>query len=392
MKKLLIIAAECPFPMRHGFAVRVGDMTRYLSRNFEQHLLVYGPDDVPPQEHFASVTVVRPPVVAGVGGALRAVRQRLRQAHFDHPMYASDELVAAVRQLQEQHDIDGCIVHTPLLARAFAGLRSRTLQVLDAHDLWHDKYRLFDRIGKGALLSHFRNQEREMATYRASDLTLAISLHDQQKLVAQGLPPEQVLHVPVSFAQTPLVSPVDEPTLLYTGGSGIFNCDALHHFIGETLPLIRQQVSGARLLIMGAEPEIRSAYGSDPHVELLPFLDDVSDGYRRAKVVVVPLRYGTGLKIKVLESFARRMPTVTSEAGMQGLHADDYPLTDLSADPQPFASAVVRALQDSEYRQELAATGHAVIGDHYTAEAVYSELVDKLEEQIEQRQATPCTQ
>ena len=60
---------------------------------------------------------------------------------------------------------------------------------------------------------------------------------------------------------------------------------------------MRQRVPRARLLIMGAEPEIREAYGDNEHIELLPFLDDVSDGYRRAKLVIVPLRHGTGLKI-----------------------------------------------------------------------------------------------
>lgn len=389
MNKLLIVAAEHPFPMRHGFAVRVGDMTRFLSRNFEQHLLVYSEVPVPEQEYFASVTQVRPPEVGAWRRTLRSVRQRLCRAHFDHPMYASDALLAAAGRIQQQHEIDACIVHTPLIGRAFEGLRPDTVTILDAHDLWHDKYRYFDEIGKGALLEHFRSQERELAAYRNADLTLAISLHDQARLIAAGLTEEQVLHVPVSFESQPVESEAEEPYLLYTGGSGIFNCDALHQFIRQTLPLIRERVPGTKLLIMGAEPEIRDAYGTHPAVELLPYLDDVSDGYRRARLVVVPLRHGTGLKIKVLESFARRMPTVCSEAGVQGLHLGDYPLTHLSADPEPFAAAVVRALEDDAYRAQLADSGYAVIDSHYGAEQVYGRLERAIESRVLAARTTP---
>lgn len=381
MAKLLVVSPDYPFPMNHGFRVRVGDMCRALGAHSEQHLLIHGQPDGPlvDRDFFESVTVSpTPPIPTGARGLLRRLTRRWNPPLLDDPTYAPDALLEVVAALHRRHEFDACLVHTPSLARCFHALPADVMRVVDAHDLWYEKYACFQELGSGGILAHCRDRERELAIYRNADLTLAISLHDHREMVRQGVNAGRVLHVPVSFPARPLPSTTEEPVLLYAAGSGEFNIDAVRHFVERILPLVRSSVPAARLHIMGAGREIRKAYGDRSDVHLLPYLDDVSEAYAGTRLVVVPLRYGTGLKIKVLESFSYGCPTVLSEAAIQGVAVDHYPQESLSIEPASFAREVVRGLQCDEQRTALIDAGLDAIREHYTVDAAYGELIERL--------------
>lgn len=383
MRRLLIIAADYPFPPRYGFTVRVADLCRGLAGDCEQHLLAYrappsSETELDGSDVLASVRFVDPAVVTPArpwpARLAQRMAHRLRAPFFDQPLYTPPALLDAVRCYHREVGFDACLVHTPLLARCFQALPSSVVRILDAHDLWYEKHAQFAQLGEGRLLAHFRDRVRELAAYRAADLTLAISLHDEAELVRQGVPAAQVLHVPVSFRPRPVTSRVAEPVLLYAGGHGVFNTDAIVHFVEHILPRVRAEVPAARLAVLGAQSPLRIRYGTHTHVDLLPPVTDVADAYQRAQLVVVPLRYGTGLKIKVLEAFAHRMPAVLSEAAIQGLHLDDYPQASFSVEPASFAREVLRVLRDPTARAALAEAGHATLLRHYQPDAVYGGL------------------
>ncbi|MGE3164693.1 MAG: glycosyltransferase [Planctomycetota bacterium] len=371
--KLLVISPDFPFPENQGFRIRVVDLARALAPHVEQHLLVYG--DVPasaPFEPFARVTAVARVEPSPLDRLLR----RLRRPLLDHPSYTPKVLREAIAEVQEREDFDACLVHTPLLAGCFRALPATVRRWVDAHDLWYEKYACLRALGCGELLEHCRDREAELRIYRSADLTLAISLHDHEQLLRQGVAAERLVHTPVSFPARPIPNEVDAPVLFYAAGTGQMNEDAIHYFVDQVLPRVRQRVAGARLHVLGAGREIRRAFSAREGVVLLPYVDDVAEAYAAAKVVVVPLRYGTGLKIKVLEAFSFGRPTVLSDAARQGVALGDYPQHDFSIAPEAFAQQVVRALEDRGYRSALAASGLRVIREHYSRDAAYGGLLE----------------
>ena len=64
----------------------------------------------------------------------------------------------------------------------------------------------------------------------------------------------------------------------------------------------------------------------------------------RASVAVVPVRYGGGTRVKILESFAHRVPVVSTSLGAEGLDVEDGVHLLIADDPEQFAAAVVRLL------------------------------------------------
>ena len=86
----------------------------------------------------------------------------------------------------------------------------------------------------------------------------------------------------------------------------------------------------------------------------------------RASVAVVPLRYGSGTRVKILESFAHRVPVVSTTLGAEGLDVEDGVHLLLADDPNELAAAVVHLLGDAGLRVRLTEA----------AEARYLELYD----------------
>jgi len=85
----------------------------------------------------------------------------------------------------------------------------------------------------------------------------------------------------------------------------------------------------------------------------------------RASVAVVPVRYGSGTRVKILESFAHRVPVVSTTLGAEGLDVEDGVHLLLADDPEEFAAATVRVLDDHRLRVSLTEAAEARYLDRY---------------------------
>ncbi len=66
-------------------------------------------------------------------------------------------------------------------------------------------------------------------------------------------------------------------------------------------------------------------------------------------MAVVPVRYGGGTRVKILESFAHRVPVVSTRLGAEGLEVEDGVHLLLADGPEDFAAATVRLLRDPAF-------------------------------------------
>ncbi|MER6623544.1 glycosyltransferase family 4 protein [Streptomyces sp. NPDC000931] len=96
------------------------------------------------------------------------------------------------------------------------------------------------------------------------------------------------------------------------------NADAAAWLTGEILPLIHERVPDARVVLAGASTaEVAALAG--PHVEVTGAVPSMAPHLRAADLVVVPLRVGSGTRIKILEAFAHGVPVVSTTIGAEGL-------------------------------------------------------------------------
>jgi glycosyltransferase involved in cell wall biosynthesis len=221
-------------------------------------------------------------------------------------------------------------------------------------------------------------RRRECAIWSLADLSLYLS--QEEAAMARALQPAAEIGaiVPYWFDRFP------EPRRAPSGYEIIFvagfahppNEDAAVWFVSEILPLIRAKVGEARLSIIGSNPTqlVRGLAGADVAV-----FGNVSEGeldaaYGRARVAVVPLRCGAGVKLKVVEALRAGVPLVTTQVGAQGL-AGVFEAALVRDDPAQFADAVLGLLGDDAGWENHSARQVEFARARFSAEALTASVV-----------------
>jgi GT2 family glycosyltransferase/SAM-dependent methyltransferase len=161
-------------------------------------------------------------------------------------------------------------------------------------------------------------------------------------------------------------------TLLFVGGFAHGpNADGVIWLVNEVMPIIARGRASPVLQVVGSGAPREVAELAGEHVRIVGRVsdEDLEALYARASVAVAPLRYGGGIKGKVIEAMAHGVPLATTSVGAQGIAAADD-LSFVGDDPEAFAAAVVQALDDRREAERRAARALAFIGANYTPAAI----------------------
>lgn len=157
------------------------------------------------------------------------------------------------------------------------------------------------------------------------------------------------------------------PVLLFLGYMAYQpNADAAVFFATHVLPKIQREIPDAKFLIVGRDPTpaVRKL-NDDKSVFVTGAVPDVTDYLLGASVVVVPIRFGGGTRIKILEALAHRKAVVSTAKGAEGIDVQPNKHLLLADSPGDLAKACVRLLKDPALRRRLGEEGHCLIRDRY---------------------------
>jgi GT2 family glycosyltransferase/glycosyltransferase involved in cell wall biosynthesis len=148
------------------------------------------------------------------------------------------------------------------------------------------------------------------------------------------------------------------------------NADAVRHFVRDIFPHVKAALPGVKLYVVGdnVTPEVAACASED--VLVLGYVPDVEPLFRKCRLMVVPLRYGAGIKGKLGEALSYGLPVVTTSTGAEGFGITDGVEALLADEPQQFASAVVRAYREEDLWERLAEHGYRHVEKHFTPEVV----------------------
>ena len=172
------------------------------------------------------------------------------------------------------------------------------------------------------------------------------------------------------------------PVVLFQGSLGYPpNIDGAKWLATAIAPRIRTAVPASEVRLVGRpatsvtqlhQPGVLTVVGQVPSME---------DELARASVAVVPVRYGGGTRVKILESFAHRVPVVSTTLGAEGLDVEDGVHLLLADDSEEFAAATVRLLRDVRLRVRLTEAAETLYLDRYDGR-VADEGVRRLVEDV----------
>lgn len=262
--------------------------------------------------------------------------------------------------------------------------------VYDAHNVEHAILRRFAAT-RGHVLTRaagalewrrVRAYEREVC--RASRLVLVVSDVDRRELAALAGASVAFATVPIAVdgaAGAPLHELTSDAGVLFLGGlHWPPNADGLATFVRDIWPLVRAARPEATLTSVGRDDHpVAEICRRAPGVTLTGWVPDIDPFVRQSRVLVVPLRAGSGMRVKILEAMARGVPVVSTSVGCEGIEIEPGRHLLVEDDPARFAAAVVRVLSDGALARSLAQESRALVMQRYDTAAVARTLLAALE-------------
>ena len=159
------------------------------------------------------------------------------------------------------------------------------------------------------------------------------------------------------------------------------NVDGATFFVREILPRILRVRPAAIFYVVGGEPAPEVLRLAGPNVVVTGGVDDVRPYVHKAAVFVVPLRVGSGTRLKVLEGLSMGKPMVSTALGCEGIDVTDGEHLLVADQAAPFADAVLALMDDPARSRRLAEGGRALMLAQYrweTAGAALEAFYDRL--------------
>jgi GT2 family glycosyltransferase len=211
-------------------------------------------------------------------------------------------------------------------------------------------------------------KERELAVAAAADCTITHSTVEADVL-AQELPDATVAVWPLMYEVLGTSVPFSvRKDICFLGGyRHTPNVDAVMHFVMNIFPLIRASDPTIRFLIAGANaPQSVRDLAEVEGIVFLGLVEDLRDLFDHVRVFVCPLRYGAGVKGKVMSALAYGLPIVSTAIGVEGAGLEDGQhvlVADAAAD---FAATTLRLYNDETVWNRLSGAGQSLLEDKFS--------------------------
>ena len=222
-----------------------------------------------------------------------------------------------------------------------------------------------------------RMEELERGLWRRMDTVLYPSVEEVEMVLAMepGAPVQAVLPYCFDSFAEPRLAPASRQIVFVAGFAHPPNVDAAIWFVRDVLPLVAARVPGARMAIIGSNPTGRIWALAGNAIEIHANVSDalLAEWYDRARVAVVPLLSGAGVKLKVVEALRAGVPLVTTPVGAQGLAGIDD-VSFVRRDAAGFADAVVSLLEDDLLWQRIRSAEIAYATAQFSTAALRTSL------------------
>lgn len=248
----------------------------------------------------------------------------------------------------------------------------------DLHFLRKEKKYALEK-DKSILVQAAKWKEIEMYLFSKSDIILTPSI-DEQKII-QSLNSDFNVQLMRPYIYKTISKPVTDfqhrKNIFFVGGFGhLPNVDGVLWFVREVWPLVASEIPGVKFIIAGSNPpqEIKSLV-SDSGIILKGYVgdDELEKLYTTCKMVVIPLRYGAGVKGKTVEAMRYGLPLVTTSFGVEGLPGD-FSFLKVADEASVFADQIIGLYNNEDCLSDMSSKNIEYIKNNFT-EKIATEVI-----------------
>ena len=395
--RILILSPTLPYPPTWGFVTRVYHFLRLLARRHSVTLLTYA--DADDSQNVASLRAICtdvhaiPPVITTGTKRFRQLSSLLSPVSYQWRSHQSAHMQHTLTELTQQQRFDVIQIESSQLA--CFDFDRRVALVLDEHNIEYELLYRTSRTESSPLrraynwIEYKKFRREEISSWHRATGTVTTSAREAAIIreIAPGKPTKSVPNAVDVEYFSPSSEPTDPDAIVLTGLMKYRpNVDAAVYFVRDMLPQILAARPNLVFYIVGGEPpdEVRQLAGSN--VVVTGTVADVRPYVHKAAVFVVPLRMGSGTRLKVLEGLSMRKAMVSTSLGCEGIDVEDKTHLLIADNPESFASAVLRLLEDTTLAETLARAGRDLVDRRYRWERVVGDLETFYEELLGRRE------
>ena len=231
--------------------------------------------------------------------------------------------------------------------------------------------------------------KRELASIYRSDLSLIISEAEMKLLKEKFSVDRSLLHYfpflveSVTEEKSMQLPKFQERNHFITVGNFLHvpNFDAVIYLKKAIWTKIRQQLPTAEMHIYGAyvSQKAQELHDVDNGFLVKGFIEDVNEIMRNAKVCLAPIRFGAGLKGKIVDAMQNGTPCITTPIGAEGLYGTLEPNGYVTDDPEKFATMAVQLYLNENIWRTKQENGFSVINERFNIKVHQIALLDRIE-------------
>jgi GT2 family glycosyltransferase len=241
--------------------------------------------------------------------------------------------------------------------------------IFDPVDLHHIREQRQAEVENDPILARraMQTKAKELAVAAKADCTLVLSDVEKNVLLQEN----SQLKIAVFPVARDIYGAsrkfVERKDILFIGGfQHLPNIDAVIFFTKEILPLIQAQIKDIKFFIIGSKPTQEVLSLASTNVIVTGYVEDISGYFNQCRLSVVPLRYGAGVKGKIVTSLSYGLPCVGTSLACEGMGLQ-HNLDVLIADtPEDFAQNVVKLYYDENLWYRLSQNGIKAVLKNYS--------------------------
>jgi GT2 family glycosyltransferase len=225
-----------------------------------------------------------------------------------------------------------------------------------------------------------RMRQAELDLIRKSDATIVLSRFELD-LLRELTPEARLFEIPI-VREVPAVSASGwdaRSDIVFVGGfEHQPNVDAVQWFLAEVMPRLEERGFAGQFVVVGSSMPGHIKAMERPGVVMRGFVEDLEAFFSQIRLSVAPLRYGAGLKGKVITSLSYGVPVVATRVAVEGGGFVDGEHVLVRDDPDGLAEAIMRLYADPELWNQHARAGRAFFIERFSVEAVSGKLREVL--------------
>ncbi len=400
---ILILSNKAPYPLSDGGAIAIMDVACGLSElGHSVHLLYMktqkhntAVEDIPVQ-YTQKIRFSSEEVPAQITAPALLTNFLFSKQPYTATRFVSKEYEKKLIQILQETAFDIVQLEGLYLSPYISTIRSNSQAkiVMRAHNV---EYKIWKRLANNTsnpLKKWYLNnlsqriKHLEQRYFKDYDLLLPITTKDQKYFTDWGYQGTiHTLHTGIQLEHYPIGSQAFLHNSIFHLGSldWIPNLESLEWFLKNVWPLILQKNKDIQFFIAGRNASKKSIafFQSQTNVIYEGEVEDAKEYMQSRGVMLVPLKSGSGLRIKILEGMALAVPCVSTSMGIEGIEVKDGQELLIADTPETFAEKVLQFINNPQFCQLTGKNAREFIKTQFNTLEITKQLIKEYQKILE---------